>query len=146
MHEGSQQNCWVCGVCVCSLFATLCMACPAPLSVGFFRQGYWVGCHFPLQGILLTQGETWGLLHCRGILYCWATGEAECGGVGGKDSRMTPRFWATEWTGNLTVLFIHFYFLTTLCSKWDLCSLTKDQTCNPTPSIPTTGSPGKSWR
>ena len=49
--------------------------------------------------------------------------EAGCGGVGGKDSRMTPRFWATEWTGRLTVLFIHFYFLTTLCSKWDLCSL-----------------------
>ena len=133
------------GVYVCSLFATLCIVgCPAPLSVGFFRQEYWVGCHFPLQGILLTQGYNWGLLHCRGILYCWATGEAECGGVGGKDSRMTPRFWATEWTGRLTVLFIHFYFFDHSVQQVGSCC--KDQTCNPTPSFPTTGSPGKSWR
>ena len=28
-----------------------------------------VGCHFLLQGILLTQGSNLGLLHCRQILY-----------------------------------------------------------------------------
>ena len=28
----------------------------APLSLGFSRQEYWGGCHFLLQGILLTQG------------------------------------------------------------------------------------------
>ena len=28
-----------------------------------------VGCHFLLQGILLTQGLNTGLLHCRQILY-----------------------------------------------------------------------------
>ena len=34
----------------------------APLSVEFFRQEYWVGYHFLLQGIL-TQGSNLGLLH-----------------------------------------------------------------------------------
>ena len=29
-----------------------------------------VGCHFLLQGIFLTQGSNWGLLHCVQILYC----------------------------------------------------------------------------
>ena len=29
-----------------------------------------------LQGIFLTQGSNLGLLHCRQILYCWATREA----------------------------------------------------------------------
>ena len=32
-----------------------------------------VGCHFLLQGILLTQGSNSGLLHCRQRLYLWAT-------------------------------------------------------------------------
>ena len=35
-----------------------------------------VGCHFLLQGIFLTQGLNPCLLHCRWILYHWATGEA----------------------------------------------------------------------
>ena len=38
-----------------------------------------VGCHFLLQGIFLNQGlNPWllCLLHCRWILYQWATGEA----------------------------------------------------------------------
>ena len=59
------------------LFATLwTVACQAPLSMGFFRQEYWMGCHFLLQGIFPTWGFTLGLLHCRQILYCWATREA----------------------------------------------------------------------
>ena len=44
----------------------------APLSLGFFRQEYWSGCHFLLQGIFLTQGLNpylLCLLHCRQILY-----------------------------------------------------------------------------
>ena len=32
-----------------------------------------VGCDFLLQGIFLTQGSNLGLLHCRQILYHWAT-------------------------------------------------------------------------
>ena len=46
------------------LFATLwTVACQAPLSVGFSRQGYWrVGCYALLQGIFLTQGSNLCLL------------------------------------------------------------------------------------
>ena len=33
----------------------------APLSIGFFRQEYWSGLHFFLQGIFLTQGSNLGL-------------------------------------------------------------------------------------
>ena len=35
-----------------------------------------VGCHFPLQGILATQGLNPHLLHCKQILNRWAMGEA----------------------------------------------------------------------
>ena len=44
----------------------------APLSTGFFRQEYWGGLHFLLQGIFLTQGSNLHLLcllHCRQILH-----------------------------------------------------------------------------
>ena len=41
----------------------------APLSMGFSRQEYGVGCHFLVQGILPTQGLNPALLHCRKILY-----------------------------------------------------------------------------
>ena len=41
----------------------------APLSMGFSRQEYWVGCHALLQGIFLTQELNLGLPHCRQILY-----------------------------------------------------------------------------
>ena len=40
---------------------------------GFPRQEYWSGCHFLLQGIFPTQGSNPCLLHCRWLLYCWAT-------------------------------------------------------------------------
>ena len=39
-------------------------------------QEYWSALPCPLQGILPTQGSNPCLLHCRQILYCWATGEA----------------------------------------------------------------------
>ena len=32
------------------------VACQAPLSTGFSTKDAGVGCHFPLQGIFLTQG------------------------------------------------------------------------------------------
>ena len=35
-----------------------------------------VDCHALLQGIFLTQGSNLNLLHCRQILYSWATGDA----------------------------------------------------------------------
>ena len=59
---------------------TLCdpMDCslPAPLSMGFPRQEYWSGLPFLLQGIFPTRGSNLRLLHCRQILYHWATWEA----------------------------------------------------------------------
>ena len=45
------------------------IACKATLSMGFFRQEYWIGCHPFLQGIFPTQGSNPGLLHYRQILY-----------------------------------------------------------------------------
>ena len=38
-------------------------ACQAPLSMRLSRQEYWVGCHFLLQGIFLTQGLNPCFLH-----------------------------------------------------------------------------------
>ena len=40
-----------------------------PLSMGFSRQEYWVGCHALLQEIFSTQEWNPRLLHCRWILY-----------------------------------------------------------------------------
>ena len=37
-----------------------------------------MGCHFLLQGIFPTQESSPHYLHCRQILYCWATREAHC--------------------------------------------------------------------
>ena len=44
--------------------------CQVSLSMGVFRQEYWSGHHFLLQGIFPTQESNPGLLHCRQILYC----------------------------------------------------------------------------
>ena len=46
------------------------MAHQAPLSMGFFRQEYWSGLPFLLQGIFPIQGSNPGLPHCRQMLYC----------------------------------------------------------------------------
>ena len=55
----------------------------APLSMGFLSQEYYrVSSRFLLQGVFLTQGSNLHLLHCRQILYCWATREA-CDDLGG---------------------------------------------------------------
>ena len=56
------------------------VVCQAPLSMGYFPiKNIGVGCYFLLQTIFLTQGlnpHFLCLLHCRWILYCWATWEA----------------------------------------------------------------------
>ena len=52
------------------------LAHQAPLSMGFSRQDTGVACRVLLQGIFLTWGSNPRLLHCRQILYCWATREA----------------------------------------------------------------------
>ena len=67
--------------CCCSLVTkscpTLCdpMDCspPAPLSMEFSGKNTEVGCLFLLQGIFPTQGSNPHLLHCRQIVYHWAT-------------------------------------------------------------------------
>ena len=51
----------------------------APPSMEFCRQDYWSGLPFPITGDLPDPGIKHGspyLLHCRWILYHWATGEA----------------------------------------------------------------------
>ena len=82
-------TCIPCGGSVCmhakllQLCPTLCnsMDCSLPVHGivhGIPRQEYWMGCHFLLQEILLTQGLNsylLQLLRCRQILYCWTTTE-----------------------------------------------------------------------
>ena len=58
-----------------SLVTPYTVVCQAPLSIGFPRQEFWMGCHFLLQGTFLTQGSNPRLLHCRRILYLWPTGK-----------------------------------------------------------------------
>ena len=65
-----------CFSCVPFFATSWTVAFQALLSVGFSRQEYWSGLPCPPQGIFPTQGLNLGLLHCRQILYCWATGEA----------------------------------------------------------------------
>ena len=58
-----------------------------------------VGCHFLLQGLILTEGSNQGLLHCRKIFYCLSHRETlhiqECSSV-----QSFSRVWlfATPWT------------------------------------------------
>ena len=47
----------------------------APLSMGFSRQEYGMGCHFLLQGIVATQGRTCVSCLGRRVCYPWATWE-----------------------------------------------------------------------
>ena len=63
--------------------AQLCLTFVTPWTVttrllcpwGFSGKNSGVGCHLLLQGIFLTQGSNSCLLHCRQILYHWATWE-----------------------------------------------------------------------
>ena len=72
--QGLQRLLCVCA-CVCLVTQScliLCdpwtIVCQASLSVEFSRQGYWIGLHFFLQGIILTQGLNSRLLH---FLHWW---------------------------------------------------------------------------
>ena len=47
----------------------------APLSMQFPRQEHLMGCHFLLQEIFPTHGPNTRLLHCKKLLYHWASGE-----------------------------------------------------------------------
>ena len=59
-----------------------------------------VGCHFFLQEICLTQGSHSRLLHCRWVLYHWATGEAHyC---------MLGEFYCQEWVSKLGENFVRY--------------------------------------
>ena len=52
------------------------VVCQAPLSMGFPRQKYWIWSVYPSPGDLPDPGvEPIFLLHCRWILYHWATTE-----------------------------------------------------------------------
>ena len=68
------------------LFVIGTVACQAPLSMEFSRQEYWRGCHPLFQGIFSIQGSNLShpsLLHCRWILYRWATREFWLNGSSG---------------------------------------------------------------
>ena len=59
--------------------------------VGCHRQNTGVGSHFLFQGIFSTQGSNPHLLHCRQILYRWATREASL------PVTTVKIWWATYW-------------------------------------------------
>ena len=58
-----------------SFVAPWAVACQAPLSMRFPRKEYWSGFLSP-YGIVPTKGLNPRLLHCRQILYSWATRKA----------------------------------------------------------------------
>ena len=68
----------------------------APLSMGFPRWEYCSGLAFPPPGDLPDPGWNLGLLHCRQILYLWATREALCYAVLSHFSRVG--LFAAPWT------------------------------------------------
>jgi len=95
-----------------------------PLSTGFSRQEYWSGCHALLQGIFPTEGSNQcllHLLHCRQILYCWATREARIVGY-----MCLCQLWPPQGIcpvvgllGHVVVLFLVFFKESPSCSpQW----------------------------
>ena len=56
-------------MCMLTLAAPWTVACQIPLSMAFFRQEYWGGCHFLLQRIFLTQGLNMHLLSVLHLLH-----------------------------------------------------------------------------
>ena len=59
----------------------LCVPLWTSLSMEYSRQDYWSGFPCPPPGDLPNQGWNPGLLHCRQILYHWATREAPIWGL-----------------------------------------------------------------
>ena len=64
----------------------------APLSIDLPGKNTGVGCHFPLQGLFLTQGSNSHLVLGRQILYHWATRKWKW------KSLSHVWFFATPWT------------------------------------------------
>ena len=67
--------CWAAKVCL-TLWPPWTISHQAPLSMGFPRQEYWSRLPCPPSGDLPKPGIEPCLLHCRWILYCWATRKA----------------------------------------------------------------------
>ena len=91
-------------------FVTSCSVCSprqAPQSMNFPGKNTGVSCHFLLQEIFPTQGSNPCLLHCRGILYSWATRVKETTlkapfiWHSGKDIQWFFRSWS--WRGGLII-------------------------------------------
>ena len=73
------------------LFATpWTVAYQAPPFMGFPRQGYWMGCHFLLQGVFSTQGSNPGLLHFGQTLYHLSR-------QGSRQSKLAVICWMNDW-------------------------------------------------
>ena len=70
-----------------------------------------VGCYFLLQGIFLTQRLKLGLLHCRKILYHWATWEAH------KTQIKTPSTCVSTFLPSLALLSV----AKSACQSWHFC-------------------------
>ena len=88
----------------------------APLSMGFSRQEYWVGCYFLLQGIFPTHGSNLGLPHCRQILNLLRHKESPHVGV--KESNFLG---GSELLDNLPLSFPYLSLNQCRCSK--VCTL-----------------------
>ena len=104
------------------LFETLwTIAHQALLSMEFSRQEYWSEFHSLLQGISPTQGSNPSLLcllHCRQILYHWATGKAHSFFTENKISRepwllplLPSRHQNSPWKLLLMLLYQHLFHL-----------------------------------
>ena len=124
------------------LFATpWTVAHQASLSMGFSRQEYLSGLPLPPPGIFPTQGLNLCLLHCRQILYHWATGKAllkplksSCKSLKGNFNDARCRRWhrkvtwlmcfKCEWKHHLLLHCMALSIATIFC--WCCCSTCRD--------------------
>ena len=121
---------WVLCACYGTSVVSDSIAHQAPLSMDSLSRNIIVGCRALLQGILPTQGLNlrllW-LLHCRQILYWWATGEA-----------LTMCYWVKE--ANLKRQYtVWFQLCMTFCKRQN-CKKRAEKNC-----VVARGS-GKGWR
>ena len=102
-YWGFGESVYACSVLSNSLWPHGLEAYQVPLSMGFSRQEYWSGLSFTSPRDLLTQGSNlyllW-LLHCRQIVYHWATWEAveRLPGSRPRESRRTTLEKQSHWT------------------------------------------------
>ena len=64
--------------------------------MGFSSKNAGMGCHFFLHGIFPTQASNPRLLHCRRILYCWATRETLVNALSTAIGAQAPRTCALQ--------------------------------------------------